>query len=69
MVGPAPSALVVGEVDPAVDPALERLGCAVLRAGLETAFETATERGALHIATYGAARVCGVAAAEAVVAG
>jgi LmbE family N-acetylglucosaminyl deacetylase len=50
LVAPPPSALVVGEVDPAVDPTLERLGCAVLRAGLETAVETATERGALHVA-------------------
>ncbi|AOR31583.1 sugar hydrolase [Streptomyces fodineus] len=36
---------------------------------VEMGLPQATPRGALHIATYGAARVCGVAAAEAVVAG
>ncbi|MER6063823.1 glycoside hydrolase family 3 N-terminal domain-containing protein [Streptomyces sp. NPDC001792] len=36
---------------------------------VEMGLPQAAPRGALHIATYGAARVCGVAAAEAVVAG
>ncbi|GGW20067.1 sugar hydrolase [Streptomyces capoamus] len=36
---------------------------------VEMGLPQAPPRGALHIATYGAARVCGVAAAEAVVAG
>ncbi|CAK7280185.1 glycoside hydrolase family 3 protein [Streptomyces sp. RM1] len=36
---------------------------------VEMGLPGAAPRGALHIATYGAARVCGVAAAEAVVAG
>ncbi|MEU8028205.1 glycoside hydrolase family 3 N-terminal domain-containing protein [Streptomyces sp. NPDC049099] len=36
---------------------------------VEMGLPQATPRGALHIATHGAARVCGVAAAEAVVAG
>ncbi len=34
---------------------------------VEMGLPQAAPRGALHIATYGAARVCGVAAAEAVV--
>ncbi len=36
---------------------------------VEMGLPQAPPRGTLHIATYGAARVCGVAAAEAVVAG
>jgi beta-N-acetylhexosaminidase len=36
---------------------------------VEMGVPQADPRGALHIATHGAARVCGVAAAEAVVAG
>lgn len=47
---PRMTALLVGEVDAAVEPVLDRLGFHVVRAGVETAVEVAVRSGAVHLA-------------------